>query len=131
MPCSGAPVTVAFDPDVPVRLDPRLTATALAHLLENAAQYTPAGSTIDVVARVVDDELTIQVRDHGPGIAPADLPHLFDRFYRGAAAKDPGVGHGHGPVDCAGGCWPPSRDGSGRRTAPTAAPSSRSRCRSP
>ena len=37
----GHPVEVAIEPDVPVRLDPRLTATALAHLLENAAQYTP------------------------------------------------------------------------------------------
>ncbi len=74
-------------PDVPVRLDPRLTATALAHLLENAAQYSPAGSTISVNASVTGDGLVIQVRDHGPGIATADLPHLFDRFYRGAAAK--------------------------------------------
>jgi K+-sensing histidine kinase KdpD len=37
---------VDVDPDVPVQLDPRLTATALARLLENAAQYAPSGSTI-------------------------------------------------------------------------------------
>jgi two-component system sensor histidine kinase KdpD len=89
-------VTVAFERDVPVRLDPRLTATALAHLLENAAQYTPAGSAIDVVARVADGTLTIQVRDHGPGIAPAELPHLFERFYRGTAAKGRVSGTGMG-----------------------------------
>ncbi len=41
---------VSIDPDVPVRLDPRLTATALAHLLENAAQYSPPASTIEVTA---------------------------------------------------------------------------------
>jgi len=87
---------VVIDPDVPVRLDPRLTATALAHLLENAAQYSPPGSSIDVTARVADQGLTIRVRDHGPGIAPADLPHLFDRFYRGTAAKTRTSGTGMG-----------------------------------
>jgi len=70
-----------------VRLDPRLTAAALAHLIENAARYSPAGSSIHVATRVSDQDLVITVRDHGPGIAAADLPHLFDRFYRGAQAR--------------------------------------------
>ena len=83
----GHKLQVVIEPDVPVRLDPRLTATALGHLLENAAQYSPAGSVVNVAARVGPDGLVIQVRDHGPGVAPADLPHLFERFYRGAAAK--------------------------------------------
>lgn len=82
--------------DVPVRLDPRLTATAVAHLLENAAQYGPAGSTITVVTRLTDDGLVIQVRDHGPGLSPADLPHLFERFYRGTAARQRASGTGMG-----------------------------------
>jgi two-component system, OmpR family, sensor histidine kinase KdpD len=89
-------VSVNVDPDVPVQLDPRLTATALAHLLENAAQYAPAGSTIDIHARTTDEGLMIQVRDHGAGIAPADLPHLFERFYRGDAAKARASGTGMG-----------------------------------
>jgi two-component system, OmpR family, sensor histidine kinase KdpD len=92
----GHPVTVAIEPDVPVRLDPRLTATALAHLLENAAQYTPSGSTIEISASVTDQELTVRVRDHGAGIAPADLPHLFERFYRGEAATTRASGTGMG-----------------------------------
>jgi two-component system sensor histidine kinase KdpD len=87
---------VKIDSDVPVRLDPRLLATAVAHLLENAAQYAPPGSTIDVSSRLTGDGLTIQVRDRGPGIAPADLPHLFERFYRGAAAKTRASGTGMG-----------------------------------
>jgi two-component system sensor histidine kinase KdpD len=87
---------VIVDPDVPVRLDPRLTATALAHLLENAAQYSPAGSTIGVHASVNGDGLVIQVSDRGPGIAMADLPHLFERFYRGAAATTHLSGTGMG-----------------------------------
>ncbi len=87
---------VTIDPDVPVRLDPRLTATALAHLLENAAQYTPPGSTINITARLTDEGLVIEVRDSGPGIAPADLPLVFDRFYRGAASKTRASGTGMG-----------------------------------
>jgi two-component system, OmpR family, sensor histidine kinase KdpD len=87
---------VHVEPDVPVRLDPRLTATALAHLLENAAQYAPEGSTIDVHGSLTNEGLEIEVRDHGPGIAPADLPHLFERFYRGDAAKARASGTGMG-----------------------------------
>lgn len=89
-------VEVTIEPDVPVKLDPRLTATALAHLLENAAQYTPAGSTIQIRARIDDDGLTIIVRDHGQGIASVDLPHLFDRFYRGTEARARVSGTGMG-----------------------------------
>jgi K+-sensing histidine kinase KdpD len=84
------------DGDRLVRLDPRLTAAALAHLFENAAQYSPAGSVIHVRARVTADGLVIDVRDHGPGIQPADLPHLFERFYRGDAARARASGTGMG-----------------------------------
>jgi two-component system sensor histidine kinase KdpD len=87
---------VRIDADMPVRVDPRLTATAVAHLLENAAQYAPAGTSIHVSAGVSNNELRITVRDHGPGIDPADLPHLFERFYRGAAAKTRASGTGMG-----------------------------------
>jgi two-component system sensor histidine kinase KdpD len=92
----GHTIDVSVEPDVPVRLDPRLTATAVAHLLENAAQYTGVGSTINVKARITDEGLVLQVRDHGSGIASADLPHVFDRFYRGAAAKGRASGTGMG-----------------------------------
>jgi len=92
----GRKLEVRINQDVPVRLDPRLTATAVAHLLENAAQYTAADSTIEVDARVTDEGLLIQVRDHGPGITPADLPRLFERFYRGGAAKTRTSGTGMG-----------------------------------
>jgi two-component system sensor histidine kinase KdpD len=89
-------LNVNIDSDVPVRLDPRVTATAVAHLLENAAQYTPSGSTIDVSSRLSDEGLVIQVRDHGPGISQGDLPHLFERFYRGGASKTRASGTGMG-----------------------------------
>ena len=87
---------VQVDRDVPVRLDPRLTAAALAHLLENAAHYSPPGTAIDVAAQIVEEGLSIRVRDHGPGIAAADLPHLFERFYRGIESKGHVSGTGMG-----------------------------------
>jgi len=81
------PLVVEAESEHLVQLDPRLTASALAHILENAAQYTPADSPIGLHTTVSGDGLTILVRDHGAGISPADLPHLFDRFYRGSEAK--------------------------------------------
>lgn len=89
-------VEVTVDVDVPVRVDPRLTAAALAHLLENAAQYGPAGSIIAVTASTTAEGLSIRVRDHGPGLSGADLPHLFERFYRGDAARLRASGTGMG-----------------------------------
>ncbi len=93
---NGHRVEVSIDPDLPVRLDPRLTAAALAHLLENAAQYSSPGSAVRIEARTGGGELLIRVRDGGPGIAPDDLPHLFDRFYRGSASCTRKSGTGMG-----------------------------------
>jgi two-component system sensor histidine kinase KdpD len=90
------PVDVSLGDDPPVRLDPRLIATALAHLLENAAQYAPAGSPIHVTARLNGDALTIAVRDEGPGLSPGDLPRVFERFYRGDATRARRAGTGMG-----------------------------------
>jgi two-component system sensor histidine kinase MprB len=64
---------------------------AVDNVLDNAIKWSPPDRTVDV--RLVDGSLT--VRDHGPGIAEADLPHVFDRFYRAAAARAlPGSGLG-------------------------------------
>jgi two-component system sensor histidine kinase KdpD len=92
----GRAVEVLADADRLVRVDPRLTAAALSQLLENAAQYSPAGSPIEVRATVGAGGLTIAVRDRGPGIPEADLPHVFERFYRGANVRDRRSGTGMG-----------------------------------
>jgi two-component system sensor histidine kinase KdpD len=89
-------IRVEIKDDVPVRLDPRITATALAHLLENAAQYSPKGSSIKVVARLGVEGLELTIADSGPGIAAADLPRLFERFYRGTAGTARASGTGLG-----------------------------------
>jgi two-component system sensor histidine kinase KdpD len=79
-----------------VQVDPRITSAALAHLLENAAQYSPEGTTVTVEAAADQAGLTIAVRDEGPGIADADLPHLFESFYRGREARLHSIGTGMG-----------------------------------
>ncbi len=64
---------------------------AIGNLLDNAAKWSPAGSPIEV--HLADGELT--VRDHGPGIAAEDVPHVFERFYRATSARGmPGSGLG-------------------------------------
>jgi len=77
------PVNVTMRDDTLVRLDPRLTSAGVAHLLDNAAKYSPSGAPIDVDASIADGELVVSVRDHGSGISAADMPRLFERFYRG------------------------------------------------
>jgi two-component system sensor histidine kinase KdpD len=52
------------------------------NLLENAVRYTPADSPIEICARQDDQRITLSVADRGPGIPPADLEHIFDKFYR-------------------------------------------------
>jgi two-component system sensor histidine kinase KdpD len=93
---SGRTIELSADSERLVRLDPRLPAAALSHLLENAAQYSPRSSSIHVNAAVSNDGLTIIVRDYGAGIAAADLPHVFERFYRGADARTGRTGTGMG-----------------------------------
>jgi two-component system, OmpR family, sensor histidine kinase KdpD len=66
-----------------VHVDPRLTSAALARLLENAAHYSPPGSSIRVVHDVSAEGLLVTVEDQGRGIADIDRPHLFEPFYRG------------------------------------------------
>jgi two-component system, OmpR family, sensor histidine kinase MprB len=64
---------------------------AVGNLLDNARKWSPPGEPVEVLCR----EGTVVVHDHGPGIAEADLPHVFDRFYRSAAARGlPGSGLG-------------------------------------
>jgi two-component system sensor histidine kinase MprB len=66
-------------------------ARAVGNLLDNAVKWSPPGGAVEV--RVDDGEVT--VRDHGPGIAQSDLPHVFDRFYRAPSARGlPGSGLG-------------------------------------
>jgi len=64
--------------------------TLLKNLLENAIQHSPQGGVVTVTA----DAGGFSVADQGPGVPAADLPRLFDRFWRGAARRDEGAGLG-------------------------------------
>ncbi len=75
--------------------DPAKLHDALRNLLQNAANYAPEGSTIVMSAARRDDRIALSVADAGPGIPEADLPRLFERFYRvdkarSRSARDPG-----------------------------------------
>jgi signal transduction histidine kinase len=74
--------------DLQVACDRRRLETALHNLLDNALKHTPAGGTVEVGARVGsgDGSVRFWVRDSGAGISPEDLPHVFERFYRGCSA---------------------------------------------
>ncbi|MEO6235542.1 MAG: ATP-binding protein [Vicinamibacterales bacterium] len=65
-----------------VQVDPRLTATALAHVLENAARYSPVDTPIAARAWANAEGAHFIVRDHGPGLDASDLNHVFEPFYR-------------------------------------------------
>jgi two-component system sensor histidine kinase KdpD len=90
------PLRVDADAGHEVQIDPRLVSVALSHVLENAAHYSPRGSEILVQARVEHDGLHLSVTDRGPGLEPGELDHLFERFYRGHAARQTTFGTGMG-----------------------------------
>lgn len=80
---------------VPVRGDRRKLQRALANLVDNAIKYTPAGGRVRVSAVVRDGCAELVVSDTGPGIAAADRPHIFDRFFRSDRSRhQPGNGLG-------------------------------------
>jgi two-component system sensor histidine kinase KdpD len=92
----GHALRVDADTDMTVEIDPRLASVALSHLLENAALYSPPDREIVVQARVERERLHVSVTDHGPGLDPGELDHLFERFYRGRAARQATFGTGMG-----------------------------------
>jgi len=92
----GHGLRVVADADMEVEIDPRLTSVALAHVIENAAHYSPVDKPIVVDARVTGDGLHISVTDQGPGLDASELEHLFERFYRGRTGRQTTFGTGMG-----------------------------------
>lgn len=77
--------------------DPDLLERAIGNLLRNAVEHTTEGQRIDLACALDAGEVSIRVRDRGPGILEKDLPRLFDRFYRssdrrGSGAEGSGLG---------------------------------------
>lgn len=70
------------------------SAEAIGNLLKNCSEHTPAGGTVTVTVRQTALFCEIVIRDSGNGFVPEDIPHLFDRFYRGSNAGAESVGIG-------------------------------------
>jgi two-component system phosphate regulon sensor histidine kinase PhoR len=73
-----------------VSADRNLLERAVVNLIDNAIKFTPHGGAIDVSARSVNGLLSVEVRDSGEGIDPADLPRIFERFYKADRARRAG-----------------------------------------
>ncbi len=85
---SGVSITVTANPDLPaLEVDEVRLAQVFSNLISNALRYTPSGGQIELGAALVGEQLHLTVRDTGAGIAPADLPLIFDRFYRAETAR--------------------------------------------
>ncbi len=90
------PLQIAASADALVEIDPRLTSNALAHLIENAAQYSSPGTPIEIDGEATAEGLRLSVRDHGPGLDPEELSRLFERFFRGRVSTQHTLGTGMG-----------------------------------
>jgi signal transduction histidine kinase len=92
--------TITISENTVVPLDEGLVIRALENLVGNAVRHTPDGSRISLDAFQDDNGISISISDNGPGIAPEDLPHIFDIFYRGSASRrEQGMGIGLSVVE--------------------------------
>jgi two-component system OmpR family sensor kinase len=87
--------------DVPAELTinvaPATAALVVANVLDNAVKFSPPGSEVRIRASIEDGAVIVSVSDSGPGVAEEEIPRLFERFYRGSAARRtevPGTGLG-------------------------------------
>jgi two-component system sensor histidine kinase KdpD len=97
-------VVVKLRPDLPMlNLDAVLFEQVLVNLLDNAAKYAPAPSTITISGQRLDSgEVAVEVADEGPGIAVDDLERVFDKFYRARQGDHQRAGTGLGLAICRG-----------------------------
>jgi two-component system sensor histidine kinase KdpD len=108
-----------------VEIDPMLMDQVVTNLLENAVNYTPAGSPIDLCVDREEKYVKISIADRGPGIGPDERVYIFDKFYRvltnvtvSPAPSSRGSGLGlaicHAFVEAHGGhIWVEAREGGG------------------
>lgn len=86
----GVALTTRADAQLPpINVDPDRFGQILSNLLSNALRHTPAGGQVTVSATRRGTSVHIAVIDNGSGIHPEQLPHVFERFYRGDHARDP------------------------------------------
>ncbi len=89
----GVSLEGSVEPDVdPVTMDAQQIGRVLANLVGNALRHTPAGGTVRVEAMASAEGVQVDVRDTGRGIDAEDLPHIFERFYRGEKSRSRATG---------------------------------------
>lgn len=94
---AGHQVVIDCPHDLPlVRADGALTSSALGLILDNAARYSGSGSEIRMTACAHAGTVEIAIEDEGSGLAPDELPHIFEKFYRGSHARASTLGTGLG-----------------------------------
>ncbi len=76
----------------PVLMDTQRIGRVLNNLISNALRHTPAGGQVEVAARRTGSSVEVSVRDSGEGIRPEDIPHVFERFYRGEKSRSRATG---------------------------------------
>jgi signal transduction histidine kinase len=106
------------DPRLVVWADRERILQVLSNLLGNALKFTPAGGTVAIGAARQDDTVRFSVADSGPGVAPASLDHIYDRFWKDETRREKGTGLGlfiaKGIVDAHGGrIWVDGQPGRG------------------
>jgi len=85
----GIALTMSVVPGVPsIWVDPDRLAQVLGNLVSNALRHTPVGGQIHLAAVRQGRHVQLTVQDTGAGVPPDDLPHVFDRFYRGSEARE-------------------------------------------
>jgi two-component system OmpR family sensor kinase/two-component system sensor histidine kinase BaeS len=86
-------VRVTSAADVPsIEIDPLRIREVVTNLVSNALRHTPAGGSVTVEAARRDRVVVVRVSDTGSGIAPDDLPKVFERFYKGSRSRGSGLG---------------------------------------
>ena len=85
-------IQLATNGPVPFRADPEDLQLVWTNLLENAVRYSPEGASVEVAVHHDREKAQIIFQDHGVGISAADLPRIFDRFYRGDPSRTRATG---------------------------------------
>ncbi len=87
----GVALVLEPPPPVVVRVGRDALAVVLGNLLDNALKFSPPGGRVAVRVSAEEGHGRVAVADQGPGVPPADRPHVFDRFFRGDPSRTPGA----------------------------------------